>query len=243
MSPTASTGCASASCDGAGRGASRCARPAGAQPRRPGACRLQRLPLPVRVRAQERKRGAPRPRRIISRRRFRRATASRSPTSACRRPTTTAPGARCAIPIVVVRNGKGPTLCSRAACTATSTRARSRYSISRKTLEPGMIQGRVIIIPALHFPPAAPARGTSPIDGRDSTGRFPGDPGGSFAPMLAHYVSERAAADLRRHRRPAFRRALADCLPCTMSHHPGRPRGAASAPWRSPTPSERRCTS
>ena len=87
-----------------------------------------------------------------------------------------------------------------------------------RTLDPAAVQGRVIIIPALHFPAAQAGTRLSPIDNRDINRSFPGDADGSFALMLAHYVSAvllplcDAVSDLH-----SGGRSL-DCLPCTMSH-------------------------
>jgi N-alpha-acetyl-L-2,4-diaminobutyrate deacetylase len=44
------------------------------------------------------------------------------------------------------------------------------------------------MIPAMHLPAVLAGTRTSPIDGRDLNRSFPGDPTGSFAQVLAHYV-------------------------------------------------------
>lgn len=122
------------------------------------------------------------------------------------------------IPIVVVKNGTGPTLMLSGGVHGDEYEGQVALLDFARQLEPHMIRGRVIIVPALHFPAARAGTRLSPIDGLDINRTFPGDPGGSFAPVLAHYVAEMllplcdANVDLH-----SGGRSL-DCLPCTMSH-------------------------
>jgi len=122
------------------------------------------------------------------------------------------------IPIVVVRSGKGPTVMLTGGVHGDEYEGQVALLDLARELEPGTIQGRVIIIPALHFPAAAAGTRLSPIDRLDLNRTFPGDPGGSFAPMLAHYVREvllplcDANVDLHSGGRSLI------CMPCTMSH-------------------------
>jgi predicted deacylase len=122
------------------------------------------------------------------------------------------------IPIIVVRNGRGPTLMLTGGVHGDEYEGQVALLDLARELEPGMIQGRAIIIPALHFPAAEAGTRLSPIDRLDINRTFPGDPGGSFALMLAHYVSEvllplcEVNVDLHSGGRSLM------CLPCTMSH-------------------------
>ena len=122
------------------------------------------------------------------------------------------------IPIVVVKRGRGPTLMLTGGVHGDEYEGQVALLDLARELEPHMIQGRVIIIPALHFPSADAGTRLSPIDRHDLNRTFPGDPGGSFAPMLAHYVSEvllplcEVNVDLHSGGRSLM------CLPCTMSH-------------------------
>lgn len=123
-----------------------------------------------------------------------------------------------AIPVVVVKNGRGPTLLLTAGTHGDEYEGQIALLDLARTLEPPEINGRVIIIPAHHFPACLAGRRTSPIDGRDVNRTFPGDPQGSFAPMLSHYVTHfllpRVDAVMDIH---SGGRSL-DCMPCTMSH-------------------------
>jgi predicted deacylase len=122
------------------------------------------------------------------------------------------------IPIAVVKSGSGPTLMLTGGVHGDEYEGQVALLDLARELRPGMIQGRVIIIPALHFPAAAAGTRLSPIDRLDINRTFPGNPGGSFAPMLSHYVSEvllplcDANVDLHSGGRSLI------CMPCTMSH-------------------------
>jgi N-alpha-acetyl-L-2,4-diaminobutyrate deacetylase len=122
------------------------------------------------------------------------------------------------IPIVVVATGTGPTLLLVAGTHGDEYEGQLALLDLARTLEPQQIQGRVIILPAHHFPACLAGTRTSPIDGRDINRAFPGDPAGSFAQVLAHYVAHHlvpiADAVMDIH---SGGRSL-DCLPCTMSH-------------------------
>jgi len=123
-----------------------------------------------------------------------------------------------AIPVVVVRNGEGPTLLLTGGVHGDEYEGPIVLHDLARALMPEDIRGRVIIIPALHFPAARAGTRTSPIDGKDVNRTFPGEPAGSFAQVLSHYVTHfliplaDAIVDLH-----SGGRSL-DCLPCTMSH-------------------------
>ena len=57
-----------------------------------------------------------------------------------------------------------------------------------RTLDPGEIEGRVIIMQAVNIPAVLADTRLSPADGRDMNRCFPGDPRGSFSQMLAHFL-------------------------------------------------------
>jgi N-alpha-acetyl-L-2,4-diaminobutyrate deacetylase len=123
-----------------------------------------------------------------------------------------------AIPIVVAKNGSGPTLLLTAGTHGDEYEGQIALLDLARTLEPAQVQGRVIIMPAHHFPACMAGTRTSPIDGKDVNRSFPGDPQGSFAQILAHYVTNfllpQVDAVMDVH---SGGRSL-DCLPCTMSH-------------------------
>lgn len=123
-----------------------------------------------------------------------------------------------AIPVIVVKNGTGPTLLLAAGTHGDEYEGQITLLELAKTLEASTVKGRVIIIPALHYPACEAGARTSPIDGRDLNRSFPGDAIGSFAHTLAHYVTNillpmcDVVIDLH-----SGGRSL-DCMPSTMSH-------------------------
>jgi len=123
-----------------------------------------------------------------------------------------------AVPIVVIKNGIGPTLLLTAGTHGDEYEGQIVLHDLARQLDPASVQGRVIILPAHHFPACMAGTRTSPIDGRDINRTFPGDANGTFSQVLSHYVVNfllpMADAVMDLH---SGGRSL-DCLPCTMSH-------------------------
>lgn len=94
------------------------------------------------------------------------------------------------VPIAVIANGEGPTVLLTGGTHGDEFEGQITLVKLLRSLQPDQIEGRVIIIPALHFPACMAGTRMSPIDGRDLNRCFPGDPYGSFAQVLAHYVAE-----------------------------------------------------
>lgn len=94
------------------------------------------------------------------------------------------------VPLCVIRNGAGPTLLLTGCTHGDEYEAPLAMMDLARELQPKDIKGRVIIIPALHFPAAKAGRRTSPVDGKDLNRCFPGRAEGTFAEILAHYVTE-----------------------------------------------------
>lgn len=92
------------------------------------------------------------------------------------------------VPIVVVANGEGPTVLLTAGNHGDEYEGQVTLLDLARTLRPEEVRGRVILLPAMHYPACAAGKRLSPIDGRDFNRCFPGDPFGTFAPVLAHYV-------------------------------------------------------
>ncbi|WP_376096966.1 succinylglutamate desuccinylase/aspartoacylase family protein [Roseomonas sp. CCTCC AB2023176] len=92
------------------------------------------------------------------------------------------------IPIVVVANGEGPTILLTAGNHGDEYEGQVTLLDLARTLQPGDVTGRVILLPAMHYPACAAGKRLSPIDGKDFNRCFPGDPFGTFGQVLAHYV-------------------------------------------------------
>jgi predicted deacylase len=93
------------------------------------------------------------------------------------------------IPITVVRNGEGPTVLLTGGVHGDEYESQIAISELARTVDPKDVRGRLIIVPALHFPAAMNGSRLSPIDGKDLNRCFPGRAEGTFADVLAHYVS------------------------------------------------------
>lgn len=92
------------------------------------------------------------------------------------------------IPIVVLKNGKGPTLLFTGGVHGDEYEGPIAISKLARTLDHGRIQGRVILMPAVNMPAVMADTRLSPVDGRDINRCFPGDPRGTFSQMLAHFL-------------------------------------------------------
>ena len=92
------------------------------------------------------------------------------------------------IPIVVVKNGSGPTLLLTGGVHGDEYEGPIAISRLAQTLDWGAVQGRVIMMPAVNIPAIMADTRLSPIDNWDINRCFPGNPKGSFTPMLAHFL-------------------------------------------------------
>ena len=92
------------------------------------------------------------------------------------------------IPVVVLRNGDGPTALFVAGNHGDEYEGQVALGNLARTLDPGRIQGRVIILPATNFPAAVAGQRTSPLDGGNLNRSFPGDPDGTVTQQIAWYL-------------------------------------------------------
>ncbi len=92
------------------------------------------------------------------------------------------------IPIVVLRNGDGPTALMVSGNHGDEYEGQVALCNLAKSLDPARIRGRVIILPAANFPAAVAGRRTSPIDEVNLNRSFPGDPDGTVTQQMAYYI-------------------------------------------------------
>jgi N-alpha-acetyl-L-2,4-diaminobutyrate deacetylase len=92
------------------------------------------------------------------------------------------------IPIVVVKNGKGPTVLFTGGVHGDEYEGQIAVSRLAHTLRAEAVQGRVIMIPAVNMPAVLNDTRLSPVDDRDLNRCFPGKPDGTFSEMLAHFI-------------------------------------------------------
>jgi uncharacterized protein len=92
------------------------------------------------------------------------------------------------IPIVVVKNGAGPTAMFMAGNHGDEYEGQVALCNLARWLTPERIRGRVIILPAANFPAAMAGRRVSPIDDANLNRVFPGDPDGTVTRQIAWYI-------------------------------------------------------
>lgn len=93
------------------------------------------------------------------------------------------------IPIVVLRNGPGPTALFVAGNHGDEYEGQVALCNLARTLAPARIRGRVIILPMANFPAALAGRRVSPIDDLNLNRIFPGDPDGTPTQQIAWFIA------------------------------------------------------
>jgi N-alpha-acetyl-L-2,4-diaminobutyrate deacetylase len=92
------------------------------------------------------------------------------------------------IPIVVVKNGTGPTVLFTGGIHGDEYEGLICVSRLGQSLRPEAVNGRVIMMPAVNLPAVLNDTRLSPIDNRDMNRCFPGDPRGTLSQMIAHFI-------------------------------------------------------
>ena len=92
------------------------------------------------------------------------------------------------IPIVVIRNGGGPTALLVSGNHGDEYEGQIALANLTKSLQPKDITGRVIILPMANFPAGMAGRRTSPIDDANLNRCFPGNPDGTVTQQIAYFI-------------------------------------------------------
>ena len=93
------------------------------------------------------------------------------------------------MPIIVIKNGEGPTVLLTGANHGVEYEGPITLVKLCAQLEPSAVRGQVIIIPALNYPAFRAGRRTSTTDGGNMNRAFPGKSDGTSTEMIAHYVT------------------------------------------------------
>jgi predicted deacylase len=93
------------------------------------------------------------------------------------------------IPIVVVKNGEGPTALFVGGNHGDEYEGQVAIGNLARSLDPSRIRGRVILLPMANFPAALAGRRVSPIDDLNLNRIFPGDPDGTPTQQIAWFIS------------------------------------------------------
>ena len=93
------------------------------------------------------------------------------------------------IPAAVLRNGDGPTALLVGGVHGDEYEGPIVLGECIRSLDPELLCGTLIILPALNPPAIRRGVRCSPIDGLDLARVFPGDPGGTSTRQVAHYIA------------------------------------------------------
>jgi predicted deacylase len=93
------------------------------------------------------------------------------------------------VPIMVVAHGEGPTALVLAGNHGDEYPGQVAILKLMRSLQPEMLTGRLILIPALNLPAAKAATRLSPLDGKNLNRSFPGRADGTVTEMIAHYLT------------------------------------------------------
>jgi predicted deacylase len=93
------------------------------------------------------------------------------------------------IPIVVVKNGAGPTALFVSGTHGDEYEGQVALCELARDLRAEDIQGRVILLPMANYPAALAGRRVSPIDDANLNRIFPGDPDGSVTQQIAWFIT------------------------------------------------------
>ncbi|MBN3856716.1 succinylglutamate desuccinylase [Paraburkholderia sp. Ac-20340] len=94
-----------------------------------------------------------------------------------------------AIPIAVIKNGKGPTVLLTGGVHGDEYEGPIALSKLVRKLNTTDVAGTIIVIPALNYPAFMAASRVSPIDSINLNRAFPGNRDGTVTEMIAHYVT------------------------------------------------------
>jgi predicted deacylase len=93
------------------------------------------------------------------------------------------------IPIVVVKNGEGPTALFVSGTHGDEYEGQVALCELARGLRAEDIKGRVILLPMANYPAALAGRRVSPIDDANLNRIFPGDPSGSVTQQIAWFIT------------------------------------------------------
>jgi hypothetical protein len=94
------------------------------------------------------------------------------------------------LPIAVIANGSGPTVVLEGGNHGDEYEGPIAISELIKELDPGAVNGRLILMPANNAPAAEAGQRTSPVDGLNLNRTFPGDPQGSITQQISAFITD-----------------------------------------------------
>ena len=94
------------------------------------------------------------------------------------------------VPVAVIANGNGPTVIMEGGNHGDEHEGPIVIGELARDLDPGKIQGRLILMPANNVHAVIASLRTSPVDGFNFNRTFPGDPAGTITQQIAAYVTD-----------------------------------------------------
>jgi N2-acetyl-L-2,4-diaminobutanoate deacetylase len=94
------------------------------------------------------------------------------------------------IPLAVINNGSGPTVILQAGNHGDEYEGPITLGELIRELDPEMVSGRIIFLPAINLPAVLAGSRVSPADGLNLNRTFPGDPVGTITQQISAYVSD-----------------------------------------------------
>ena len=92
------------------------------------------------------------------------------------------------VPIACIGGGRGPTVLVTAGNHGDEHEGQIVARRLSRRLDPALVRGRLIIVPALNYPAVVEDSRVSPIDGGNMNRAYPGDAGGTPTFAIAHWV-------------------------------------------------------
>jgi predicted deacylase len=94
------------------------------------------------------------------------------------------------VPIAVIANGKGPTVILEGGNHGDEYEGPITICELIRELDPGSIQGRLILMPANNVHAVIGGQRTSPVDGLNFNRTFPGDPRGTITQQISAFLTD-----------------------------------------------------
>jgi predicted deacylase len=95
------------------------------------------------------------------------------------------------VPIAVISNGTGPTVILEGGNHGDEYEGPIAICDLIRDLDPGQVQGRLILMPANNVHAVIAGRRTSPIDGLNFNRTFPGDPQSTITSQISAFINDR----------------------------------------------------
>jgi predicted deacylase len=94
------------------------------------------------------------------------------------------------VPLAVIKNGEGPTVILEGGNHGDEYEGPITLGELIRDLDPGLVSGRLIFIPAINLPAVNAARRTSPIDDLNMNRTFPGNANGTTTQQISAFVND-----------------------------------------------------